>query len=199
MGYTIQEKQLAIVNGWDKEAEKLSRCIFNALNDRSLNQDEVAEMSNQLIRNFGMFKWQLCYAINNAKYKRVQRIKQRVNDIVMSGSAIFVTLTFTDSVFSSTNEETRKKYVKRYLKENSSIYVANKDFGANKGREHYHAIVSTLSNSINLSPWHQYGAINVQRVRSKSNDLIKVSKYVAKLSNHAIKETASQSRLIYSR
>lgn len=198
MGYTIREKSFAIAKGLDKEQAKISRAFFNARLDTTISYNDLAAHYNQLIKEFGHFEWRLAETINHSKYKRVGRIKKRVKNIVLSGNAIFVTLTFTDSVLKATSDETRKKYIKRYLKENSLIYVANKDFGATNGREHYHAIVSSPT-KLNLSHWNQYGAINVKRIRSSEKDLTKVSKYVAKLTNHAIKETALNQRLIYSR
>lgn len=196
--FTLQEKSFAIATGLDKKAAQLSRAFFNARLDPNISYDDLAAAQWAAIKEFGYFQWELACAINQSKYKRVQRIKKRVEEIVLSGSAIFVTLTFTDSVLDSTTVETRKKYVKRYLKSNCSIYVANKDFGATNGREHYHAIVNSPT-KLDLSQWFQYGAINVQKVRQSNKDLTKVSKYVAKLTNHAIKETATNQRLIYSR
>jgi hypothetical protein len=211
MGYTIKEKSLAIAKGLDIEQSKISREYFLArqkverefiLTKKTKALDyikrfkEVDEKYKNIISQFE--HWTLAAAVNNSKYKRVQRIKSRVKDIVLSGSAIFVTLTFTDIVLKATSEETRKKYIKRYLKENSAIYVANKDFGSTNGREHYHAIVSAPTN-LDLSQWNHYGAINVKRIRSSTKDLTKVTKYVGKLTNHAIKETAKNHRLIYSR
>ena len=198
MGYTFKEKSLAIAKGLDKKQAQFNKAVFLALRDPTLNKFDVARAANEYIKEFGVNMWLLAAAVNNAKYKRVGRIKKRVKDIVLSGSAIFVTLTFTDDVLKATSDETRKKYIKRYLKENSSIYVANKDFGATNGREHYHAIVSSPT-KLNLSQWNHYGAINVKRIRSTTKDLTKVSKYVSKLTNHAIKETAQNQRLIYSR
>lgn len=198
MGFTIKEKSLAIAKGLDRKQAQLSRAFFNAHLDKSISYDDLVRAQNEIIKDFGYFEWQLAAAVNQSRYKRVQRIKKKVEEIVLSGSAIFVTLTFTDIVLKATSEETRKKYIKRYLKENSLIYVANKDFGATNGREHYHAIVSSPT-KLDLSRWSNYGAINVKRVRSSTKDLVKVSKYVGKLTNHAIKETATNQRLIYSR
>lgn len=97
----------------------------------------------------------------------------------------------------STSEETRRKYVRRFLKENCICYVANKDFGARNGREHYHAVV-LLKSKINYSKWN-YGSINGQKIRLNGTSDVRLSKYIAKLTNHAIKETCKRNALIYSR
>ena len=62
-------------------------------------------------------------------------------------------------------------------------------------------ILTEGQDSIDLSLWRSYGNINVQKVRNNSIDLNKkrLSKYICKLSNHAIKETTKRSCLIYSR
>lgn len=198
MGFTQQERALAIAKGIDKQVAQISRAWFNARLDTTIDKDDLAKHMNATIKSFGYFEWELGCAINNARYKRVQRIRERVKEIVQSGSAVFVTLTFTDNVLETTTAETRKKYVSRFLKGNSSVYVANKDFGATNGREHYHAIVSSPT-KIDLSQWFQYGAINVKKVRTTQTDLVRVSKYVGKITNHAIKQTAQRQRLIYSR
>jgi hypothetical protein len=79
------------------------------------------------------------------------------------------------------------------------MYVANIDYGAKNKREHYHALINC--DKIDFSNWRKYGNINAERVKNKDieSDKIKLSKYIAKLSNHAIKETTKRSCLIYSR
>lgn len=55
----------------------------------------------------------------------------------------FFTFTFTDDVLSSTTEETRKKYVQRWMDTFARDYYANQDFTPVKHREHYHSVVAT--------------------------------------------------------
>lgn len=110
---------------------------------------------------------------------------------------LFLTLTFTDSTLNSTNSLTRRKYVTRFLKENCIEYVSNIDFGGKKGREHYHALV-LVNGKLDYKKW-KYGALNGKKVACSDTDIERTSRYVSKLSNHAIKETTKQSRLIYSR
>ena len=48
-------------------------------------------------------------------------------------------MSFNDATIQKTNAETRKRYIKNYLKNETALYIANIDYGAKKGREHYHA------------------------------------------------------------
>jgi len=133
--------------------------------------------------------------LNESKRRKTCRVRQKIEALVKSGNAIFITLTFTDATLKNTSVETRRRYVARYLKDNASNYVANIDFGAKKGREHYHAVVDS---NIVFDNWYKYGAINVERVRTQEDDAVRVARYVAKLSNHALK-VINAPRLIYSR
>lgn len=136
-----------------------------------------------------------CEKIVRAFYARVSRLRCRISDLLEIGDCIFVTLTFTDDVFSNTNVTTRRKYVTLFLSSVSCHYVANIDFGAENGREHYHAIV-VRSADIDCSLW-KYGAINFRRIHNKNKTAL--AKYIAKLTNHAIKETTRRNHVIYSR
>lgn len=161
--------------------------------DKQLINDTLEDLSDDFI---------FCEAhkINRASSRRVQRLRSRIEKLVFSGNAIFATLTFTDNVLSSTSQKTRRRYVARFLKSQSEFYVANIDFGSKNGREHYHAVVFVDPNQgIALNQWRKYGQINVKRVRVSDKSPLRISKYISKLTNHAIKETASCNHLIYSR
>lgn len=137
--------------------------------------------------------------ICNASIQRTKRLKKRVETMLLNGCCLFLTLTFNDSTLNYSTAEERRKYVSRYLKQFNCMYIANIDFGSKNHREHYHALINC--DSIDLTCWRKYGNINVQRVRNNSIELNKsrLSKYICKLSNHAIKETTKRSCLIYSR
>ena len=79
--------------------------------------------------------------INTASYRRVERLKERITSYLSKGQCIFLTLEFSPQCLAETNNDTRRKYVARYLKSISEYYVANIDYGGKKGREHYHAVV----------------------------------------------------------
>ena len=140
-----------------------------------------------------------CIKIDNANYHRVKRLKDRVANMLSKGKCIFLTLTFNDLTLANTTEKERRVAVVRYLKMFKSDYVANIDFGTKNHREHYHALI--VADKINYKKWNKYGNINGQKVRLRDfdNDKTKLSKYIAKLTNHAIKETTKRNALIYSR
>lgn len=203
-----------VLNNHSDLVIKAKRC---SLYDYSINRlNETGEINAVLKKpdkyNMSMYDFMLeCYnngltkeykeilKINNASYHRTKRLKERVGSMLVSGDCIFITLTFSDSTLSNTDEKQRRVAVSRYLKQFNCRYVANVDYGSKNHREHYHAIIQ--SSVIDLSSWRKYGSINVERIRNKDieSDKTKLAKYICKLSNHAIKETTKRSSLIYSR
>lgn len=136
--------------------------------------------------------------IANANYKQTKRLKKTIKNMLeTSQNCVFLTLTFRDDVLDSTTPETRRRYVTRYLNSQCTQFIGNIDFGGKKGREHYHAVCNSR---VCPKEW-AYGALNVQPVRynPEKPDVTKLAKYVAKLTNHAIKETTKRCALIYSR
>lgn len=171
---------------------------------RSLNAEEKGVLrkvdlfiecaENDLIREyFEAFK------INDAYKHRQQRLQKRVADMLLSGQCVFGTLNFNDETLNTTTEKERRVIVVRYLKSLGGRYVANIDFGAKKHREHYHFLM--VIDRCNKKDWLKYGCAYFERVRNRSieRDKTRLSKYISKLSNHAIKETTRRSALIYSR
>lgn len=136
-----------------------------------------------------------CEKIVNADNSRRKRLQKRIKSMLDCGTCYFLTLTFSDDVLNSTSIETRRRYVAYYLKDISSSYVGNIDYGKQNGREHYHAVVLCD----NISKEWQYGFSHSQLIRNTENDSIRLAKYVGKLTNHAIKETTKRNALIYSR
>lgn len=173
-------------------------CYFAHLNNEQLPEC----FYNDFYNKFNPVQLVYCDRLYNAYIKRVQRLKDRIQSMLLSGQCIFLTLTFTDDILNNTNALTRRKYVRRYLKLVSKSYVANIDFGSKKEREHYHALV--FGDNINYSNWHKIGAIKGERVRfNKDSDNnstnTKLAKYISKLTNHSIKETTHNSYIIYSK
>lgn len=131
-----------------------------------------------------------------SRYRKAKKVRDKISKLVLTNNSIFITLTFSDKTLAKTDTEKRRRLVQRYLKQNCSNYVANIDFGALNGREHYHALVS---NDIDFSDWYKYGTINAERVRPCEDSPKRISKYITKLTNHALKVGAIAPRLIYSR
>lgn len=156
--------------------------------------------------------YDVCVSIWSSQHQRANRLRKRVKSMMEDG-AWFLTLTFRDSVLASTSKESRRLYVRRFLKECFGAFVANKDFGKDFGREHYHAVVSNPLDAAVLGLVHDskgahstlvgwdYGYSNWEKVSSgdAEKDLKRVSKYLAKLTNHALKETSCKERMIFSR
>lgn len=176
--------------------------MLYALRTEEEYYNSSTDLLNYCLENDLMKELQECIKINHAEYERVKRLKERVKYMLLSGKCLFLTLTFTDDTLANTTAKARRVAVVRYLKKFDSMYIANIDFGADETktmREHYHAIIQC--DKIDLAPWRKYGQINVRRIRNRNieNDKTKLAKYISKLSNHAVKENAKRSSLIYSR
>ena len=135
-----------------------------------------------------------CQQIYKSFRNRQGRLKNRIENMIVNNNCLFLTLTFTDDVLSSTSFDTRKKYVLRFLNNLNCAYVGNVDYGSENGREHYHCVVAC--DNVSCNDWY-YGAINFKRIINKNS--LALAKYVAKLTNHALKESTNNSRIIYSR
>ena len=158
----------------------------------------TAEEQRFFYSHFAPEDWKECKRVFDSNRQQTARLKKRIEQMIAySPDCVFVTLTFRDDVLASTSSETRRQYVRKFLKANSSRYVANIDFGGKNGREHYHAVSDTR---LNPKLW-KYGALNVKKVRydPESKSSVRLAKYVAKLTNHAIKDTTKRCALIYSR
>ena len=132
--------------------------------------------------------------INKADLNRNCRLKKRIAKYLSMGQCLFLTFTFNDMCLNNTSEETRRKYVRRFLKSYSNCYVANIDYGLENEREHYHAVM-VYPFRIDSTEW-PHGFSNIKKVKIGSESAI--SKYINKLTNHAIKNTSKRNALIYS-
>ena len=149
--------------------------------------------------NFYLREFYECVRINKAYANRLTRLYGRVASMLNNGSCLFLTLTFNDKALGETTEKQRRNAVSRFLKQYNAQYVANVDYGAQNGREHYHALINC--SRVDCSSW-SLGAVNFEKVRHVPTTIstkTKLSKYIAKLTNHAIKATTRRSALMYSR
>ena len=156
--------------------------------------EEAIEIDNYMTTNH-FEQWQEARRINVAHYARVRRLFKKITKMLLSGKCIFLTFTFTDEILATTTFDTRKQYVRRFLSSYNCPYVANVDYGKTNGREHYHALIQI--DKVNYNDY-KYGASNGKRVAGASSGA-KLAKYIAKLTNHAIKQTTKQNRIIYDR
>lgn len=152
-----------------------------------------------------------------AQDRKRQRTIKKIYEIIKNKDAIFLTLSFNDATMKSTNAETRKRYIKNYLRNETALYIANIDYGAKNKREHYHAIIkastlkydyleryyndySLINKYVNLDTY-KYGNIKADFIGVaygfKNDESIR--KTATDLYNHSIKETTENNKLIYSR
>lgn len=187
-----QHKAAVINSGLVKQVKNLKQGLFRSVSD--LEKDYYYDALYDLyVENYDDFVEAVKVASND--FQRNTRLKNRIRDYLEIGTCKFVTLTFTNLVLSNTSQETRKRYVVRFLKSQSDFYIANIDFGSEKEREHYHAII--VSDFVDVDAW-KYGFTWVNTIIKTSNPLV-LAKYVSKLTNHAIKETCKRCHIIYSR
>lgn len=188
--YNNEQKKYVIENHkikeyYDNKREIETRHEFMECDDlqalKDLEHDEVLNCAHLL---------------SISQYRKQKKVRQKIKHLIATNNAYFITLTFNDTTLAQTSQETRRRYVARYLKERSSVYVANIDFGKEKGREHYHAVSNC---KIDLSKWG-FGFSNIEKIRP-TKDPQAIAKYITKLSAHAYKDTTQKTvyRLIYSR
>ena len=202
----VELKQFILENKLHREVGQLSLKAYR-LYQREVNGLYYPSLKNYsfynlikeeeaFMKRYGSTTLKVANNLNQASYKRVARLKERIREAVESGSAYFITITFNNETLSKTNEKTRRLYITRWLKTLSPFYVANIDYGKTKGREHYHAVIT--SDKRPPKTW-TYGFIDILKVKTSDNDTKRVSKYISKLTNHAIKHTTKSKRIIYSR
>ena len=198
-------KQKVLLKGIDKKVSLIKRDNYRkVVNHRVVNEDGeyfcniVSSAWEDMLKPYkqGYNMIDCANRILESKQRKSKKVRSKIAKLVLSDNAIFITLTFNDKTLAKTTDLKRRRLVQRYLKENCKDYVANVDYGALKGREHYHAVVSK---EIDFSKWYKYGAIKVERVRPLEDSTMRISRYITKLTNHALKVGAIAPRLIYSR
>lgn len=148
----------------------------------------------------------LDYRLWFSNKRRKNRLEDKIEEIINSGKAVFLTMTFKDEVINTTSPETRRRKIARYLKSQASKYVANIDFGQDDRftkREHYHAVLIPLKEKVDYKAYNKLfnnSRIHSEKVRQPSQkDTISIGLYLNKLTNHALKTQGFQKRFIYSR
>lgn len=137
--------------------------------------------------------------INHASFKRTKRLNDRIRFILENNDKVsFLTMTFNNAILATTSAETRRKYIIRFLKSFNVPYVANIDYGIKNEREHYHAVIASAD--ISRERYNKFVSNSSINFKLIHNDNTKaLAKYINKLTNHAIKNTTKQCRVIYSR
>lgn len=193
-------KTFHYLNGKVKHTNDNKIHVYNF--DSYLPSYKVIEDTFNFYFNDNIELYNECIKIANSEYKRKQRLYDRIVYYLNFGKCYFITLTFSEEVLSNTTKEQRRRRVTEFLKQNYKAYVANIDYGDLHGREHYHAFV-LFDKKVDFSLWYNnkyMSLINSLPVRiSKDVDIKKISQYIAKLTNHAIKKTTKRNAIIYSR
>jgi hypothetical protein len=190
--YTYQDKQFALSSGFHLKQRKISNYFFR--NEISLER----QIKIRKLFSKRYCSWDLVSNLNSSRYKKKAVIQKRILPWIKNGDAIFITITFDNKgILETTSEHTRRRYVSRWLKSTYRDYVANIDYGDKNGREHYHAVVNAHNGDI-PDNW-DYGFIRSDLVRIKGNSDQRLSKYLSKLTHHAIKNSGMLKRVIYSK
>lgn len=175
--------------------------------DSDFDKIELLDEVTSQLESYSQLEIDECRRLYNAKRSRSSRLKNRISSNFNLGFAYFVTLTFNDDCLSNTSASSRRQFVSRFLSSLDCMFWANLDYGGQFGREHYHAVV-ILNDSVNcdskspdyfFSGWNKRGFSSAYLIPDNDLDQDKISRYISKCSNHALKETALRSNLIYSR
>lgn len=136
-----------------------------------------------------------------ARYNKSSRIKKRILYLLVHYNFVyFCTFTFNDKYINCCNKTKRNLIKNSLLSFSSDIkFILNVDFGDLHDREHYHGIIAT-NNSSDLKNFLSitYPCFSwTEKIKTDKKSITKLSKYVNKLSNHCIKSSTHNSRVIY--
>ena len=163
---------------------------------------------NKSRKNYFRNNKTLSYFISNVKYERilsarymkVSRVKKRVVYLMARFQYVwFCTFTF-DNYYINKCDRTKRDLIKNTLSLISDAhYILNVDYGSKTEREHYHCILGTnFDLDVNQIFQEKYSCFcSALKVRSTEDDYNRLSKYINKLSNHCIKESTKNKRIIY--
>lgn len=132
--------------------------------------------------------------LNRGRQRRVKTLKDYIQRYVFNkaeNNAYFGTLTLDDNNINK-SIDTLKKYIKRHLKKYCKTIVLNIDYGSQNDRLHFHCVIlcddiEALKNDYNL------GFTLFKPINTTENDKKKISKYINKLTYHAIKSSTPNS------
>lgn len=136
-----------------------------------------------------------------ARYMKVSRIKKRLIYLLTRYDFIyFVTFTFDDKLINKC-DRTKRDLIKSSLLsfDNDVKFILNIDYGKKTVREHYHCIVATNNNScLSIHLKNSYPCFTkTELCNKKGSDLNRLSKYINKLTNHALKDSTHNKRIYF--
>lgn len=136
-----------------------------------------------------------------ARYNKVSRLRQHFIWLFLrKKNTYFITFTFDDKHLKLC-DRSRKDLIKNSLKDfdEDLYYIINVDYGKKNERLHYHAIIGTDCN-LDIKTFLQlrYPCIVwCEKIILNQDTFKSLPKYINKLSNHAIKSTTRNSRILY--
>lgn len=187
-------KAKVISNGLVKDVKRLNKRINQCIYGGNYDAADIFIAQLKQIQDERPDEYTEAQRVSHADFERASRLKSRIQKMMSLGDCTFLTLTFRDEVLDETSEQTRRRYVSRYLKSQSAYYIGNIDYGDVGGREHYHAIILGRAD---LSLWTQ-GFSYAKHVVYSSDPSI-LGKYLNKLVNHSVKASTRRKALIYSK
>lgn len=187
-----------------EKIDKLVRQYHYQLHLTSVNPtieqfDKVQQLENKLAPLKDEKDIQrVCRNLNKSREYRLQNVRRFIKQYIVSKIdldarklAYFVTFTFSDKTLNSTSEDGLRQRIRRLLKKHCISAVCNIDFGKKTERLHYHAVILAYEfEALNLQKRaEKNGFVSLFRIRTTDNDITRLTKYINKLSYHAIKDT----------
>lgn len=128
---------------------------------------------------------------SKADEMRLYRLKKRCQSIIEMQYSFFVTFTIAPDYYHLKKDTIRKKAQSAL---GHARYVLNEDYGTLNERLHFHALVGydATINFKDIIAQYPYGAVNFKVVRVSKHTSKKISLYITKTYNHAIKATAGK-------
>lgn len=186
-------------NGIRKIVNKRKDAIFK---DFFEDTGEIEFYNKYRLKQAKSDNLELEFRLYISNMRRRENIKARIEKMLATNHCYFLTLTFNDKFFErNITTDTRRRYIRRFLKEQCKCYVANVDFGSTYGREHYHAVVVPKT-KIDFSKYRDKfdnSNINCERLFNNTKSKDTYTRYINKLTNHSLKDNGYYQRLIYSR
>lgn len=137
--------------------------------------------------------------ILKARYQKCSRIKKRFVYLLTRFDYIwFVTFTF-DNYYINKSDRSKRDLMKSVLNTHDFKYMLNIDYGKKNEREHYHCILATnIDFNVNqfLQSHYPCHCLAIQCKKGK-NDFKRLLKYINKLTNHCLKSTTKNRRMLY--
>lgn len=207
----LQLEETEFILTWASKIHRYINCRWYKGYSEDMDFDACRE-KDAYFSFFYPEEWKEAFKINAANLGRVARLRPKIEKMLSEYECTFLTLTFSDAYLLNSTPQARRLAIQRFLNSLECCYIGNVDFGnddiyvSDKGdvrkgtkREHYHAIVAR---PITIDDRKRYKTLGYGSLCAKSilvPNAKALSKYVSKLTNHAVKETTKRCALLYSR